>query len=569
MQCVMWLVLAAAVGAAALINHEMRLRHRVVLDAPRALGQLRIALPRGWIRGSEGEGDVLAHLSEPGEGLGRRQLLILSISTEGFIPPLTCLERLNGRIGRPPEEQIQRLQMGGYPGVLVSRRMRRAGGVEAGVVQACVSFPWRQAIVIHLEGLAGEEEGDLVQRIAASISLPGRPAPVQGSTLIFPRMKAPVPAGWRITDDGDPNRVARQLIDDRAESWLSAEVIPCYVPDRHPGAIGALVAANQGDWLDARISGGGGQWRLQLQGARSDSLVEARVLAGAKGRGVIVIFRGSRSDLPRVEAAWRSITEGIVFEPAEDWAQLLSAGARAVEHWAQTPPDQLLELREDQWWLWYGQGANSYEGWINLQWLNAADEEGGAPWRAVWEMRRREEEGSVERVQQKVEGALGAYVSHMERWRSTEAGDRFIPIGGQTTRVRDGGLSQSTVSRRMDGPAPAQFVGGGWLPLLMGQGEDRAMVLKTESLLFQQSPGVVLDVIVRPEAGGAATRASGAEGAGRRLVVQVNGSGDLSRWSFGADGELRKIECARGLQLLPAGPQDLRLDFHDDARLLP
>jgi hypothetical protein len=98
---------------------------------------------------------------------------------------------------------------------------------------------------------------------------------------------------------------------------------------------------------------------------------------------------------------------------------------------------------------------------------------------------------------------------------------------------------------------------------------DQAMVLKTESLLFQRSQGTPLDVIVRPAPVQPAPSTMEARDAGRTLIVQINGSGDRSRWSFGADGELQSIDCARGLRLLAAGAQDLRLDFHDDARMGP
>jgi hypothetical protein len=572
----MWLVLAVAVGAAALINHEVRKRHRAVLHAPRTLGEMRIRLPVGWNKSPDpADENVLIHLSEPGEGAGGRQLLVLSRPTEGFVPPMQCLDRLDGGALKTATADAQEIQMAGYPGVLVRRRARvgRAGQeVEAGVVQACVSFPWRQAVVIHLEGMVEDDDADLVQRIASSIALQGRPSPVQEKTLTLPHMAVPVPDGWRVAGENDPNRIGGQLIYAQQGQWISAEVIPCYLPDDREPAIAALVAANDPDWLDARIRSEGGQWRLDLPGDRKESLLQARVLTGPHRQGMIVIFRGLRTDLPLVDQAWGTLTQGVRFGRVEDWDQLLERGARAVAQWARRSPEQLLATREDQWWLWHRSGPAPYMGWMNLQWLSAAGgaEAAASPWRAVWEMRWRETDGTVVRMRQTVEGRNETYSSQMEQWRSDDGAASLIPIERESTRVHDGALSWRSASRRVDAAAPPQFLGGGWLPLLLPKVADQTMVLKSESLLFQRSQGTPLDIIVRPAPAKPADSSGEAPAGGRTvMIVQVNGSGDRSRWSFGADGELQSIDCARGLRMLAAGAQDLRLDFHDDARMGP
>jgi hypothetical protein len=566
MQCVMWLVLAGAIASAALINHELRKRQRVALGAPQTLDRMRISLPGGWIKASDPEDQgVLVHLSEPGDGPAGRQLLVLSRRTEGFIPPQDCLSRLDGGAFKGASDEPQLLDIGGYPGLLLRRRVSVGEGVEASVIQACVSFPWRQVVVIHLEGLAEDEDVNLVRRIAGSITLIDRPAPHEAATLHFSQMTIAVPTGWRLAPESDPNRSARELLFTPEKRWISAEIIPCYIQDARPGAIKALAAANDPDWMDAIVTQSRNQWRLDLPAQRKESLVQARILSSENGRGLIVIFRAQQADLPRIDEAWHTMTQSLHFDTANDWTQLLNQGAASMTALAQRSA-AILAGREDQWWLWYRSGPAPYMGWMNLQWLSAATNSGAtpSPWRAVWETRWREADGSVIRSQSAIEGAgapAGDYVHKMDQSRSTDETRNFVPLEQQSMWVHDGEIDWTTSSGRSKEAVPPQFIGGGWFPILLSEADPRPMVVKTESLLFQYGSARLLDVIVHP--------ATAAQGGGRQFVIQVNGSGDLSRWSYGPEGDLQSVDCARGLRLLAAGPQDLRLDFHDDPRLAP
>ena len=75
------------------------------------------------------------------------------------------------------------------------------------------------------------------------------------------------------------------------------------------------------------------------------------------------------------------------------------------------------------------------------------------------------------------------------------------------------------------------------------------MIVRSESFLGYEEHASrdLLTVIIEPEADPART-SEGAAAKRRCVTVQVNGSGQLSRWYFQADGTLENIDLADGLR---------------------
>ncbi len=145
------------------------------------------------------------------------------------------------------------------------------------------------------------------------------------------------------------------------------------------------------------------------------------------------------------------------------------------------------------------------------------------------------------------------------------------------------------------GAAPAQYIPGGWLPQLLGQLQPKPMILKTDqfpgyegvefvgllTLIVEPGPPLPPISIARPNAGddraagdanrAATSRSSDAEReASRRVVrVRINGSGEISRWTFINRDELQSVDFPDGIRRLPIDRQDLKLDFDNDERLNP
>jgi hypothetical protein len=115
-----------------------------------------------------------------------------------------------------------------------------------------------------------------------------------------------------------------------------------------------------------------------------------------------------------------------------------------------------------------------------------------------------------------------------------------------------------------------QFVPGGWLSLLIGELTRQPMILRTESFVGHEgaAPPEPLTLIVMHNA--EATTRSAVDGTPLRCVtVQVNGSGEVSRWFFREDGRTERIEFAAGLRRLPSDPKTVKFTFEDDQGMLP
>lgn len=584
MQCVMWLVLAAAVGAAALLNHEIRKRQHVPLDREMVLDQFRIRMPQGWIRSQEEtQPGVLAHMAAPQEGQGRRQMLILSRPTEAFLPPREWLDRTDDSTDVSME---QSLDIGGYPGVLIVRRAQLTIGshapAEVGVVQACAVFPWRRTAEIYLLSPQAIEapDIDLVRRVAGHLRLVDRPPLRDARTLHLEGMDIPVPSGWRIAPEDDPNRLAGQLLYAKDGQWLSAEVIPCHVPlatavSAQTAALRALAGVAASPWSEASVAPGPSvgkslQWRLDLP-IDEGYFRQGRVIRNQQGWGALVLFRGYAVDRSEVNRAWQVMATGLTIDRPNSWQVMVDRGGQAARQWQAMTLNQLIPTREDQWWLWYGSGSEPYVGWLNLQWLSMAAD-AAVPWRAVWEARMRPGDGSAIRRRQTVGGSadMADYTDTVEEWETGVSGSTFAPAGRLSVRLHQGQLTfvsgpgANQIAQRV---SPQGFIGGGWLPLVLGHSPDGPMVVQSESFLFHQSQGTLLDVVIDPTPPPSSRPAT--QPAIRTLTIHINGDGNLSRWHFSADGELQSIQCPGGLQLLPATPQDLRVDFHGDDRMTP
>src|SRR4051812_16173539 len=174
MQGVLCALLLATVGLAALVTHEKRLALRLPLGPVQRVGRLGVTPPRGWLATpagtadrADGAGDAVIIEESLPEPMTGRRLSVPRLRAGDLIAPLDFLLRtsflaerdLTGREPGLPRGVIrseaparrQRLDVAGWPGVMVSRTIGHLNGRRAQKqVLACSVMPPGQAVVIKL-----------------------------------------------------------------------------------------------------------------------------------------------------------------------------------------------------------------------------------------------------------------------------------------------------------------------------------------------------------------------------------------------------------------------------------
>ena len=610
MQITLWLLLAATLGLAALVDHQRQKALRVSLGPVQTFGDLSVRLPAHWqMNAGEAESAVVVSAEDQTEAGQRRhealrRLDIIRLRTRDFISPLEILlqdpqvARLLKSQMAQGEDSLKSVPMGSWPGILLTMEStadRRRGVVTAKELLAATVLPSRQAILIRLSGFGMVEPADeqIVRQVAASLSFADEvlPASSGGEVLLHGGIQLAVPAGFRKLPEKDSNRISRQLLYAKEDQWISAELIPCLLPQTTPQSLLALLAIHDERWLKGKVTPQGKRfWRIDCP-TDADELIQVRaqLMAGEDGQGLLMIFRGEIDDSDTMDQAWSSVTASIRFPAHTDTAELMENGAEEVRRLkAQALPKLLGEPQEEQWWLWYSAAHSHYVGWSHERFLP------GSHPSALRETRWRDAQHErLVKVKQQWTSApdFGDYECDSTRWEAGQAGDEnFTRLPRFTTTVRKGELT----IRHGQGPATAplltrsvseQYLPGAWLPMLIGDLSARRMILHTDSFVeLEGSPlPEVLTLIIEPgEEGGAVvppasvsppadvqSPATQASKPLRWVSVQVNGSGVISRWYFEAgDDELKMIDFAGGMRRVPTTPSKLRQDF-DDPRMEP
>jgi hypothetical protein len=191
LQGVTWLVFAASLGVAALIDHRRTASLEVTLGEPRTFGRLVVRLPKGWeLEGEAGPPRALVAKDFDRQGRLRRTLRITQeVQTGRALGPESYLESI---IQLPGIEQIPDVEpfpfLGQDNGALVAFmfeprgvRRRRASLANAGVL-ACTVLPDSLSVTIQLygEGAYGPTSRGLVRLVADNMTLADKPSDTGG-----------------------------------------------------------------------------------------------------------------------------------------------------------------------------------------------------------------------------------------------------------------------------------------------------------------------------------------------------------------------------------------------------
>jgi hypothetical protein len=106
--------------------------------------------------------------------------------------------------------------------------------------------------------------------------------------------------------------------------------------------------------------------------------------------------------------------------------------------------------------------------------------------------------------------------------------------------------------------------------MLVGDLTRQPMILRTDSFTGHEGAAPLEPMTLIVTHAAEPTTRSALDGTPLRCVtVQVNGSGELSRWYFREDGRLERTEFASGLRRVPSDFKTVQFTFSDDEGMKP
>lgn len=618
MQAAMWVILLATVGLAALVDYDLVKAMRVPLGEAITAGPFTYRLPADWKpTGRFGKGG--RSVSEPSDRDGGRTLTVMTKHAP-MMTPLEFLLRahfisdVDLDIISQGGGRMDSTTIDGWPALQLSWTQQQQEGEQVAVsktVMACAVLPSRQAIVERLDGPGPLQGADfeVVREVIASTTISGGPTPrVGGGEVDLPGgTTVNAPQDFLTLNEADPARTDRQILyAPDYGGWILVDLVPLVLPpDTAPTDIKTELMVRQVqlrefDWAEARIAEiAPRRWRISLPPRAQDFIVPRAYLLqgeGAQaGQGLLVVMHATqqgRGNLEaRMEGAWQSIADSVKFAPPADVAGQLRLGDEFAAIVSRRPvPEIVGPAGQERWWGWT-RNDNSI-GWG--RWANAANEPAGSRSLALenWD-------NTVTRVEEQwaVAGPLRA--TTRTHWTDLdEAGSSLVefllqmrelppdavqqqppPEGGKKRAVMKIDLTAENVQGSSGvHPVPLGFVPSALLPEALGKlsdllprRADRPMILRTDRFPGEETAVTTgsLTLLVTQVGVAPAEASPDTAPAARCVTVQVNGSGQMSRWYFATDGTLERAEFADGVKMKPAEVQDLLMLKQDSRLSLP
>jgi hypothetical protein len=430
-------------------------------------------------------------------------------------------------------------------------------------------LPSREAVTIHLERNDTFQpfDQDLVAQVLAGVTI-STPSVTHGGTVqMRGGARVDPPADFAIYPQTDPLRTDRFMVRQTAQGgWISADCVPMLMGNLPASSLrGALMQLDPmdvhdpiplGNWLAADVSQlDKNHWRIDPHDDAAGDLLHRRayVIAGDSGQGMLILLEAQNpagdADL---DQAYADLQDKIQTGSGATADSLLAAGASALSATAVNPPPAAAGAH---WWLWSRQGIA--EGTTHTY----LDPTGQLPLR---ETIHRDWQGLIYHIGQR--WGLGQTPAGI--WaQTTRYDDEDQATFVTETRVTD--RIMTTV--RFNGqetpvmvPLSPSMVSGArlpdWLPGVAGSAApvsiwaDRFPGAESEPL---PSPMLLILRPLRPS------------GNGRGVEVEINGTGQLSRWYFAADGGFQQADFCGDANLRPATQAEIESATQSDPRLTP
>jgi hypothetical protein len=571
MQAVMWAVLAAMVGAAGLVDHHRRRALEVKLGEPQTKQNITIQLPEGWTssRKLETDSPILFQMED---SVLHRTLQVIREPHVEFVSPAQYLIRSFGKTG---EVELQPLMIAGTPGTLARATLSfddqsdASDFVQIQIVAAATVLPSGHALAVQVVGAATPTklDEDLVRRVAASIQAHGKPKLSDEDIRLRDGTTIDLPDGYSAIVQQDPNRSGREI---RAQAgganvWRGVTLVPIVaLPNDGPNDIATLCSAWDSSWKAASTKLLGPQrWHVERASENwgGHAVSQIYVMGDADGHGLMAVFEGSGGDGSWIEPLWRSISDGTKFPQPSDLKARLDAGAHMVSQIRQHGLGAFLdETRPERWWLYCRETPAHPVGWLH-------EEPAPSAWHQSNETRFSFPDRGNATVLYQWEGSatLSANECSVQRKTADNEGDEHSRLR-ISAKLSNGKLELSAsgtdvASKERIDPSAA-FLPGGWAGLLIGKLPEKPMILESETLTGYEgaNTAALIRLIITPTSDVAHSGQADAQPL-RCVNVEVNGSGEISRWYFKSDGSLDSIDYADGFRRVKSDLLTIRNSF--------
>jgi hypothetical protein len=580
MQGIMWIILGATIGLAALVSHHRRSAFEVKLSPPITYRSVTVQLPKGWkltknpdeLSSTLMTADESADSSDEDEESGGRTIRIVREPLGTYRTPLEfALTRLAPGGHRAGEH----LPIAGLPGELqVQRRDMTPKSLQqilahGGLVPAktlCIATVGNsgRGLAVELEG-TGEPEShdiDLIKRIAATIKIADEPPLTEAPEIVLGNdVHVPVPDLFATVKQDDPLLTARLMRTKSASGVMRSIMVAPMVmlPKDTRETVHSAVALFDYNFEDADVrQEEGGAWRADIDATAREVLPMRAFVLGKNGAGVIAVFRGGEDDA-WIDDAWRAMREKLVFPQETDVSDLLASGATEAKRVAETGLKKLLpETNDEQWWLVCIQSADHPMGWRKL-----------TPGGTTWNLQQRVQfERQMQETMLKWKGAmdLKSY-SASQKFDVTdlreETPEARIPRG-VTVALSNGKIDLTPLPAKnpISFTAPTDFIPGAWLPLILPKLSDHPMIVRTDSSIeyAHVKNTDLLTVTVRPEPDVKRTADDGATPV-KCVSLEFSGSGEKMRFFFRPDGTLESADSPQSIRLLHSDEREINTSF--------
>ena len=589
MQGIMWIVLGATVGLAALVSHHRRTSIDVKLGDAISHRGVTVQLPKGWeiVKTADKQSAVVVTATEKknddDEEGGARVLKITREPLGSYRSPIEyALSQLHPGGGASKIIQGQDyFPIDNSPGEVLYqvrdlaptslRDARQGGRRRVKTICAATVAPSGRGIAIAMDadGDIDASDMELIKRIAATVKLADEPPLIDSTEVKLDNaVRVPIPADFSTARRDDALAMPRMLRGKNTTGPMrSITVLPIvWLPKDGSATLLTMLSLSGSDFEDAQVrpdSSGG--FRADADPAMRHLLPVRAYSISRNNLGVIAIFRGGEDD-NWIDETWQSMRDKIVFPDESNVDDLIANGTSAAKHLSESGLTPLLpEVTDDLWWVMCVNGPERAFGWTKYTpGANAGKFEG----RVQFE----------NQLQDVVYDWRGPADLKTYRVKSTydisDLRDKDAPR--KDSRAFDASLKAGKVDLRTGSakpvtyPAPPNYIPGGWLPLILPKLVDRPMIIHTDSFIdyAYAQPRDLLTITLRPEPD--AARSSDDTGTKMRCIcVQVSGAIEKSRWFFRVDGTLDGIDYPDAQHLIRSDEHDVAMDFAHKEALRP
>gem|GEM_PF-4570460 len=574
MQIVIWSILLATIGLAALVSIHRRSALATRLDPPALLDGVSVQLPQGWrvVRPSHENDTLLFDATDPQEedrGLRLRR----DWYDSGETPSQIVFTRMR-RHGTEQTGETKTLTIDNCPAAIAtSEHPKYALALQV----AAIVPPGGRAVVVEYYSSQNDSSGaDLIKRILDSMQFRGEPRlGAAGSTMkLLSVGKVTLPDYLALSPSADPDQLlyeARSV--DPAQLMRRVRIVPVALEARdQANTLRTMLSLSENGFPDAKVTEiKKGEYRIdpgQSAPDRGVRPIRAYALAGSGGQAFLAVIKGGDNE-SWIQDAWNFIRDRAEFENQPSIETLSQRGASAVADIAQKGLTTIATQQGQQYWLLCTMNNR------NFGWVHATQKQGG--WSGD------SGGGSIESRFAFPSGVTAQNLisfqsspdlkNYRATWDASFSAEgpadqlRSETIVNGNASLRDGKLNLSSApgegeSSNLSLQPPANYLPGGWLAELMPALPDEKILVRTDMAWGYEyafasdllSVTIETDLRFKPY--------TDPEGdVSKCKIVQVLGSGERMRWFFDKDGKLLFIDTANNCRFVRRDESEIRVLF--------